>query len=118
MNLDNPKPEMTSHDVLEFLALAQAHSIELWIDGGWSVDALLERQTRVHSDLDIALSHKDVPKLRALLEASGYKDVPRDDTRECNLCWAMIWGIRLIFIRLPLMTKETLLLVFRTLENR
>jgi lincosamide nucleotidyltransferase A/C/D/E len=84
MNLDNPKPEMTSHDVLEFLALAQAHSIELWIDGGWSVDALLERQTRVHSDLDIALSHKDVPKLRALLEASGYQDVPRDDTRDCN----------------------------------
>jgi lincosamide nucleotidyltransferase A/C/D/E len=81
----NPlKPEMTSHDVLEFLALTQAHNIEIWIDGGWSVDALLERQTRVHSDLDIALSHKDVPKLRVLLEPRGYKDVPRDDTRDCN----------------------------------
>jgi lincosamide nucleotidyltransferase A/C/D/E len=75
---------MTSHDVLEFLALAQAHGIELWLDGGWSVDALLEAQTRPHSDLDIALFHKDVPKLRALLEASGYKDLPRDDTRDCN----------------------------------
>jgi lincosamide nucleotidyltransferase A/C/D/E len=84
MNPDTPKPEMTSHDVLEFLKLTQEHGIEIWIDGGWSVDALLERQTRVHSDLDIALFHKDVPKLRALLEARGFKDVPRDDTRDCN----------------------------------
>jgi lincosamide nucleotidyltransferase A/C/D/E len=28
--------------------------------------------------------HKDVPKIRALLEARGYQDVPRDDTWECN----------------------------------
>jgi lincosamide nucleotidyltransferase A/C/D/E len=79
-----PESKMTSQDVLEFLELTQAHGIEIWIDGGWSVDALLKRQTRVHSDLDIALFHKDVPKLRSLLEARGYKDVPRDDTRDCN----------------------------------
>jgi lincosamide nucleotidyltransferase A/C/D/E len=79
-----PKPEMTHHDVLEFLELTRANDIEIWIDGGWSVDALLEHQTRVHSDLDIALDHNDVPKLRALLEARGYEDVPRDDTRDCN----------------------------------
>jgi lincosamide nucleotidyltransferase A/C/D/E len=84
MNPNNPKFEMTSHDVLEFLQMTEAHGIEIWIDGGWAVDALLERQTRVHSDLDIALDHKDVPKVRALLEARGYKDVPRDDTRDCN----------------------------------
>jgi lincosamide nucleotidyltransferase A/C/D/E len=79
-----PHFEMTSHDVLDFLKLTQEHDIKIWIDGGWGVDALLTRQTRVHSDLDIALDHKDVPKLRALLEAKGYKDVPRDDTRDCN----------------------------------
>ncbi len=84
MNPSTPKPEMTSQDVLEFLGLTQAHGIEIWIDGGWSVDALLMRQTRIHSDLDIALSHQNVPKLRLLLEARGYKDVPRDDTRDCN----------------------------------
>ena len=66
-----PPFEMTCSDVLEFLELTQAHGIEIWIDGGWSVDALLKHQTRVHSDLDIALSHKDVPKLRALLVAAG-----------------------------------------------
>ena len=48
------------------------------------MDALLGRQTRPHADLDIAVEHKDVPVIRDLLEARGYRDVPRDDTRDCN----------------------------------
>jgi lincosamide nucleotidyltransferase A/C/D/E len=44
----------------------------------------LVRQTRLHADLDIAVQHKDVPQIRTLLEARNYKDVPRDDTRDCN----------------------------------
>ena len=40
---------------------------------------------RVYTQISISLlEHKDVPKLRALLEARGYRDVPRDDTRDCN----------------------------------
>ena len=30
------------------------------------------------------MQHKDVAQIRALLEARGYQDVPRDDTRDCN----------------------------------
>ncbi len=77
-------PEMTANDVIEFIELLTAHDIVVWIDGGWGVDALLEAQTRQHSDLDIAVQHKDIPQIRALLEARNYKDVPRDDTRDCN----------------------------------
>ena len=77
-------PEMTADDVLAFAQLLNQHNIEVFIDGGWGVDALLGEQTRPHTDLDIALQHKDVPQVRALLEARGYKDVPRDDTWECN----------------------------------
>ena len=93
----NLNPEMTSLDVLEFLELAAQHKIEIWIDGGWSVDALLECQTRPHTDLDIALRHKDVPTLRALLEARGYKDVPRDDTRDCNFVLGDDFGHQIDF---------------------
>ena len=78
------KKEMTVRDVIEFLELCERNDIEIIIDGGWGVDALLGKQTRIHEDLDIALQHKDVPKLRQLLKARGYKDIPRDDTRECN----------------------------------
>jgi lincosamide nucleotidyltransferase A/C/D/E len=76
--------EMRGDGVVQLLQLFDQHGIEVVVDGGWGVDALLGEQTRVHTDLDIALEHTDVPKLRALLEARGYKDVPRDDTRDCN----------------------------------
>ena len=54
------------------------------MDGGWAVDALLGEQTRPHEDLDVAMPHKFVPFARSLLEAKGYTDVPRTDTRDCN----------------------------------
>jgi lincosamide nucleotidyltransferase A/C/D/E len=77
-------PEMQGDVVIQLVQLFEQHGIEVVIDGGWGVDALLGKQTRPHGDLDIALQHKDVPKLRVLLEALGYRDVPRDDTRDCN----------------------------------
>jgi lincosamide nucleotidyltransferase A/C/D/E len=78
------KPEMTGENVIMIIDLLEKNGIEVYIDGGWGVDALLGKQTRKHDDLDIALPHKFVPKLRELLEIHGYKDVPRDDTRDCN----------------------------------
>lgn len=77
-------PEMSGDVVIQLMQLFEQHGIEVIVDGGWGVDALLGTQTRPHNDLDIALQHKDVPKLRALLQAQGYSDVPRDDTRDCN----------------------------------
>ena len=76
--------EMTANDVIAIVQLFNQNHIDLYIDGGWGVDALLGKQTRTHADLDIALQHKDVPHIRILLEARGYQDVPRDDTRDCN----------------------------------
>lgn len=77
-------PDFPPADVMEVLHFLADNGILVWVDGGWGVDALLGEQTRPHADLDIALQHKDVPKLRELLEERGYRDVPRDDTRDCN----------------------------------
>ena len=76
--------DMSADVIVQLLQLFEQHGIKVVVDGGWGVDALLGKQTRLHADLDIALEHKDVLKLRALLEAHGYKNVPRDDTRDCN----------------------------------
>jgi lincosamide nucleotidyltransferase A/C/D/E len=78
------KPEMSAEDVLELMALFEQNQIEVILDGGWGVDAQLGEQTRPHEDLDITMPHKFVPLARALLEAKGYADVPRTDTRDCN----------------------------------
>ncbi len=77
-------PQMTLPDVIAIVQLFDQHRLDFHVDGGWGVDALLGGQTRAHADLDIAVRHRDVPRLRALLEARGYRDVPRDDTRDCN----------------------------------
>jgi lincosamide nucleotidyltransferase A/C/D/E len=75
---------MKAERVLEFLQLCKENGIDLIIDGGWGVDALLGVQTREHSDLDIAISHRDVPILRNLLKKKGFEEIPRDDSRDCN----------------------------------
>ena len=77
-------PEMTLADVVGLLDLCARNDIGVWLDGGWAVDALLGNQTRRHSDIDIVVEEKDLATLRRLLEAEGYRDVPRDDTRAEN----------------------------------
>ena len=75
---------MKAETVIGILKLFAENDIDVVIDGGWGVDALLGEQTREHEDLDIAIHHKDVPKLREILTVRGFSDVPRDDTRDCN----------------------------------
>lgn len=75
---------MKSEQVLSLYNLFEENGIEVHVDGGWGIDALLGRQTRPHVDLDIAVQHKDVSKSRELLEARGYKDVENPDTSTYN----------------------------------
>ena len=75
---------MSGDAAVHLLQLFARNGIDVVVDGGWGVDALLGEQTRPHNDLDIALQHKDVPQLRELLEARGYTDIPRNDSWECN----------------------------------
>src|ERR1700689_5397841 len=75
---------MRAEDAVELISLLEEHGIEVYVDGGWAVDALMGRQTRDHSDLDIALPHSQVSLLREILTARGFVPLPRPDTRECN----------------------------------
>ena len=78
------QPCLTASVAIEIIQFQNQHEIEVIIDGGWAVDALLGEQTRPHEDLDVAVFHKDVPKIREQFEAEGYQEVPRDDSWECN----------------------------------
>lgn len=75
---------MDAATVTELLNYFQSNGIEVVVDGGWAVDALLGEPTRSHEDLDIAIRHRDVPQLRELLKARGYMDILRKDSWECN----------------------------------
>ena len=62
---------MNSKDLLAILEALDGAQVEIWLDGGWGVDALLGEQTRPHADLDLEVSLVDVPKLCAVLAQRG-----------------------------------------------
>ena len=64
--------EMHAEAALELLRLFEAAGIDVWLDGGWAVDAALGEQTRVHKDLDIILQVADLVQLRELLGDRGF----------------------------------------------
>ena len=71
-------------DVVDLVQLFKHEGIDVWLVGGWGVDALLGEQTRPHEDVDIVIEEKNVPKSRKLLKEKGFKDVERDDTSAWN----------------------------------
>src|SRR5882724_4281214 len=75
---------MTSEEVVDLYTNLENLGIQIWVDGGWGVDALLEKQTRPHKDLDIAIQRKDIAKFKQFLEAQGYKDIKLQDARPHN----------------------------------
>ncbi|MFI5385054.1 MAG: nucleotidyltransferase domain-containing protein [Fimbriimonadales bacterium] len=83
-----PLREMKARDVIDVITRLTEAGIEVVVDGGWGVDALLGHQIRLHEDLDIAVEHRHVARLREVLGADGYTETARDDTRDCNFVLA------------------------------
>lgn len=71
----------TVSDIYNYLA---GHGVKIWIDGGWCVDALLEKQTREHPDLDVALDHKDEDTFIGLTSSLGYAKRSDDNDTDWN----------------------------------
>ena len=67
---------MTAQDLVELLSLFEEVGIEVWLDGGWAVDALLGVQTRPHKDVDIIVRVSDLPALIDLLGNRGFHIQP------------------------------------------
>jgi lincosamide nucleotidyltransferase A/C/D/E len=66
---------MDAAGVLEVLGVLEEHGIEAWLDGGWGVDALLERETREHDDLDLVAELRHSERIVELLGGLGYEHV-------------------------------------------
>ena len=75
---------MQQQEVIDFYCTMEDCGVQVWIDGGWGVDALLGKQTRPHKDLDIAIRQEHVPKLREILATIGYREVRVEDARPHN----------------------------------
>lgn len=83
MTASFPKEECAVHaqDVIDLYRDLENAGVYIWIDGGWAIDAVLGRETRAHSDLDIAIEDRAVSALRRHLAQRGFQEAPRADTR-------------------------------------
>jgi lincosamide nucleotidyltransferase A/C/D/E len=68
---------MSADDVVEVVCAIDAAGVDVWLDGGWGVDALLETETRAHDDLDVVMRFKDIERFDAALAPFGYVLVKR-----------------------------------------
>ncbi|MFF8594565.1 nucleotidyltransferase domain-containing protein [Streptomyces sp. NPDC015220] len=63
---------MTAEDVLTILAVLRNADADIWIGGGWGIDALVGRQTRRHRDLDLMHRESQEPDVVAALANAGF----------------------------------------------
>ena len=54
-------------DAIEIINYAKTLGIQVWLDGGWGVDALLKKQTRPHNDIDLFIEEKNKENYNMIL---------------------------------------------------
>jgi lincosamide nucleotidyltransferase A/C/D/E len=69
----DPRRPMIGADVVDLIDAFEGAGVDVWLDGGWGVDALLGEQTREHDDLDLVVGREDVPRLVDALGKRGYE---------------------------------------------
>ena len=81
------KNSHTPHFVSKFYTQMAKIGVKIWLDGGWAVDTLVGKQTRPHSDLDIVIQKKDLPKLVDWFDQNHFFPIQRGDTSPHNFMY-------------------------------
>jgi lincosamide nucleotidyltransferase A/C/D/E len=77
---------MSSQSAAHIMQLLSEADVVAWVDGGWGVDALLQRQTREHDDLDLVIGWEDMEAAATALRASGFVIV-RNSEWPCSVVY-------------------------------
>jgi lincosamide nucleotidyltransferase A/C/D/E len=91
------RTRFTVADVHWFRDLANRADIQVWLVGGWGVDALLGGETRPHTDLDIVVQQAQHGALRNILEGHGFSVLLDADHRPWNYVLVDAAGRRIDF---------------------
>jgi lincosamide nucleotidyltransferase A/C/D/E len=74
-------------DIIDILAKIKHIGIDVWIDGGWGVDALLGQQTRPHNDIDIFVQKKNSVAFIKMLISNDYRETKMEYTSNDHTVW-------------------------------
>jgi len=66
------KKVMTARNLLKIRSELNELGIDIWIDGGWGIDALLGKETRNHKDIDFIADKKFYKQIREYFTKKGY----------------------------------------------
>ncbi|MDO4461952.1 MAG: aminoglycoside nucleotidyltransferase [Bacteroidia bacterium] len=75
------------NDAIEIINYAEDNGIDVWIDGGWGVDALLEVETRPHNDIDLFVEEVNDRRFAEILKRNGFVEVTESYTSACHSVW-------------------------------
>ena len=78
---------MKESDVVDLLKKAENIGVDVWIDGGWGVDALVGQQTRPHNDIDIFIQKQDTTAFTEMLKSNGYRETRVEFTTTDHTAW-------------------------------
>ena len=74
-------------DAIEIITYAEGNGINLWIDSGWGVDALLEEEARAHNDIDLFVGKSDSEKFIEILKEKGFAEITEEYTTTSHTVW-------------------------------
>lgn len=63
---------VNAKEAKELYRLLSDNGIQIWLTGGWGIDALLGKETRPHKDLDAILLLDDMVRMNEILSAAGF----------------------------------------------
>ena len=78
--------------VVDLCRAFDAEGLPYWVDGGWGVDTLLGKQTRQHSDLDLAVAYTALPAFARLLALQAFSRHDRTGDPEWNWVFRHVKG--------------------------
>ena len=63
---------MHADDVIQVVHALEIARIDVWLQGGWGIDALLGEQTRPHDDLDVIIRRDDITQAMQVTRNLGF----------------------------------------------
>lgn len=78
---------VNKEDAIEIISYAVDNGIDIWLDGGWGVDALLGTQTRVHNDIDLFVEKINSKKFIDIIKEKGFSEIEEAYTTASHTVW-------------------------------